>query len=224
MAEHQERENRIDPGIFDLIFEGAPGERMQAGQILFQQDDPAERLYGIVSGRVEISIYSETGRKLVANIQTAGLVGEIATLDGGSRTAAATCLSDCDIVSVSRTRLYDRMQAHPAIAMTMIRLLCDRLRRISGDLGDQALLNIEARLAKRLIALDATLAGADGWMALSQTDLAELLGATRESVNKTLKDWARTGLVELRRGAVRLADVRRIARLAGLPGQSRDTM
>lgn len=208
-------EDKLDPGLFAFLFEGAQRETLNAGQNIFQQDDPAERLYGLVAGSVEISIFSLSGRKLVVNIQTSGLVGEIATLDGGRRTAAATCLTDCEVLSIPRARLFERMQQNPAIAMVMIRLLCDRLRRISGDLGDQALLNIDARLAKRLLSLSAQLADAEGWIPFSQSDLAERLGATRESVNKTLKEWMRGGLVNLRRGAVKIANPARLERLAG---------
>ncbi|MFP1633666.1 Crp/Fnr family transcriptional regulator [Zhengella sp. ZM62] len=208
-------EDRLDPELFAVLFEGAQRESLAAGQNIFQQDDQAHRLYGLVSGSVEISIYSLSGRKLVVNVQRSGLIGEIATLDGGRRTAAATCLTDCEVLSISRARLFERMQQHPAIAAAMIRLLCDRLRRVSGDLGDQALLNIDARLAKRLLALSAQLADTEGWIPFSQSDLAERLGATRESVNKTLKEWMRGGLVNLRRGAVKIADAARLQRLAG---------
>lgn len=217
-------EDRLDPAVFAMLFEGAQRHRLPAGQNIFQQDDKAQRLYGLVSGSVEISIFSASGRKLVVNIQNSGLIGEIATLDGGRRTAAATCLTDCEVLSISRLDLFAHMEKHPMIARAMIRLLCDRLRRISADLGDQALLPVEARLAKRLVTLQADMADKDGWIRFSQSGLADLMGATRESVNKTLKEWTRGGLVDLRRGAVRVAAPDGLARLAGQQDHSRETI
>ncbi len=189
---------------FARLFEGCNIEHFAGGSSLFIQDDPSDRLYAIVRGRVEISFYSRSGRKLVANIETEqSLIGEIGTLDGGPRSATATCITDCNMVSISRAQLVARLERHPDLARFMIELLCGRIRRLSGELGDQALLNIEARLAKRLLFLNDILAGADGWIAISQSELAEFLGATRESVNKVLKEWQRANLVESRRGALR---------------------
>ncbi len=205
---------RLPDSVQKPLFAGCAPEIHRAGSDLFLQDDPAERLYMVLKGSVEISIYARTGRKLVANIQHGGLIGEIATLDGGKRTATATCISDCEVVSISRRQMMDRMRDHPDIALTMIDLLCKRIRRISDELGDQALLNIEARLAKRLLGLTMTMAGPDGWIRISQADLAELLGATRESVNKTLREWQREGYVESRRGAVAVRVPDALTRLA----------
>lgn len=193
---------RLPDAISGPLFAGCSAELHRAGTDLFLQDDPAERLYVLLKGTVEISIYARSGRKLVANIQNGGLLGEIATLDGGNRTATATCVTDCEVISISRRQMLDRMRQSPDIALYMIELLCSRIRRISDELGDQALLNIEARLAKRLLSLSETMAGPDGWIRISQADLAELVGATRESVNKTLKQWLRDGYVENRREAI----------------------
>jgi CRP-like cAMP-binding protein len=205
---------RLEHEDFQLLFGGCPVERHEAGQHLFLQEDPATHVYGIISGKVEISIYSAGGRKLVANIERPqSLVGEIGALDGGTRTATATCLTECELVSVSRTQFFERIESHPALARAVIALLCARLRWVSGEFGDQALLKIEARLAKRLLYLSGFMADSAGWIAISQSDLADFLGATRESVNKTLQEWRSRMLIETRRGAVRVSDA---ASLAGL--------
>jgi CRP-like cAMP-binding protein len=206
---------RLDRAVFDALFSGCPHEHMPAGRHIFLQEDPADRLYGIVSGRVEIAIFSLSGRKLVANLETPGsLVGEIAVLDGGRRTATATCLTDCTLVSLSRARLFERIETSPAVARAMIGLLCARLRWVSGELGDQALLKIEARLAKRILFLSRLIADTAGWIAISQAELSEFLGATRESVNKTLNDWRAQGLIEVRRGGIRARNPGKLSEIA----------
>jgi CRP/FNR family cyclic AMP-dependent transcriptional regulator len=196
---------RISPQLFELLFGGCKAERHAAGQHLFVQEDVADRIYGVIAGTVEISIYSPGGQKLVANIELAqSLIGEIGVLDGGPRTATARCLSDCELVSLSRAQLFDRIEKHPPLARAMIELLCARLRWVSGELGDQAFLGIEARLAKRLLFLSGTMSDSSGWIPISQAELAEFLGATRESVNKTLNDWRSRGIIAIRRGGLHI--------------------
>ena len=206
---------RIDPKLFDILFSGCKVERCTAGQHLFVQEDAADRIYGVMSGTVEISIYSPGGQKLVANIELSrSLVGEIGALDGRPRTATAICLTACELVSVSRTQLFDRIERNPPLARAMIELLCARLRWISGELGDQAFFGIEARLAKRLVFLAEVMADADGWIPISQSELGEFLGATRESVNKTLNDWRARSFIAIKRGGLRITDAGALRHIA----------
>ena len=135
---------------FARLFAGCAAERHPAGQTLFFQGDPGDRIFGVVAGRLEIALLSADGRKLVANIETRnGLVGEIAALDGGPRSASVTCLSDCVVVSLSRAQLLDRLAARPEIARAVIAHLCARLRWMSGEVGDQALLTLDQPPATR---------------------------------------------------------------------------
>lgn len=206
---------RISPDLFDLLFAGCRPDRYAEGQHLFVQEDASDRIFGVLSGTVEISLYSPGGQKLVANIELHhSLVGEIGALDGGTRTATAICLTPCELVSLSRAQLFARMESHPSLARAMIELLCARLRWISGEMGDLAFFAIEARLAKRLALLSGINAGKDGWIDISQAELAEFLGATRESVNKTLNDWRAKGIIELRRGGVRVLSAGGLRRVA----------
>ncbi|MEI5678332.1 MULTISPECIES: Crp/Fnr family transcriptional regulator [unclassified Mesorhizobium] len=198
---------RLGPGLFNLLFKDCKSERYRAGEHLFMQEDMPDRLYGVLSGTVEISIYSSSGKKLVANMELSqSLIGEIGVLDGQPRTATATCLTDCELVSVSRNQLFDRIEKNPPLARAIIELLCARLRWVSGELGDHALLKIEARLAKRLNFLSGHMGDSGGWILISQTELAEFLGATRESVNKILNDWRGRSLIEMKRGGIRVKD------------------
>ncbi|MER8656680.1 Crp/Fnr family transcriptional regulator [Mesorhizobium sp. M0847] len=206
---------RIDPKLFDILFSGCKVERYAAGQHLFVQEDAADRIYGVMSGTVEISIYSPGGQKLVANIELSrSLVGEIGALDGRPRTATAICLTACELVSLSRIQLFDRIERNPPLARAMIELLCARLRWVSGELGDQAFFGIQARLAKRLVFLAKVMADSAGWIPISQSELGEFLGATRESVNKTLNDWRNRSFIAIKRGGLRITDTRALRHIA----------
>lgn len=201
---------------FAELFSGCRTDRHAAGQALFLQGDPGDRVFGVLSGKLEISLLAADGRKLVANIETANsLVGEIAALDGGPRSASVTCLSDCTVVSLSRAQLLDRIERSPALGRAVIGYLCSRLRWMSDEVGDQALLALDQRLAKRVLFLSGLIGEPTGWIIVSQQEIAEFLGATRESVNKTLADWRGSGLVEVGRGKVRVIDPQGLRRIAG---------
>lgn len=209
------REGQLPEALFDRLFSGCAIERYAVDQHVFLQDDKSDRLFGIVSGTIEISHYSPSGRKLVANVESShSLVGEVGALDGGIRTATATCLTDCELYSVSRAQLIGRIEADPQVALGLIQLLCSRVRWISTEFGDQVLLKVDARLAKRLLFLAYMLARGDDWITISQTELAEFLGTTRESVNKTMTAWKAQKLIDVRRGGVRIADLARLKDLA----------
>ncbi|MFC6486448.1 Crp/Fnr family transcriptional regulator [Nitratireductor sp. GCM10026969] len=213
------RPARLSQDLFDLLFGGCRPEHFDAGEHLFMQEDPGDRIYGVLSGTVEISIYGLTGRKLVANIELSrSLIGEIGALDGGPRTASALCLTGCTLVSLSRVQFLDRLEKNSHLAIAMIGLLCARLRWVSGERSDQALLKIETRLAKRLLFLSGVLADKDGWIPISQADLAAFLGATRESVNKMLNEWRGRSLIAIRRSAIRVTNANGLQAIVDLDG------
>lgn len=200
---------------FDRLFAGCGTERHPAGHVLFMQGDPGDRVFGVIAGKLEIALLSADGRKLVANIETRnGLVGEIAALDGGPRSATVTCISDCTVVSLTRAQLLDRLSREPALSRAVIEHLCARLRWMSDEVGDQAMLSLDRRLAKRLLFLAGLIGDPSGWIVVSQQEIAEFLGATRETVNKTLSEWRSKGIVEVGRGKLRIVDSRRLRRAA----------
>ena len=210
---------RIGPDLFELLFSGCKPECHAGGQHLFMQDDVSDRVYGVISGTIQISIYSSGGQKLIANIELSqGLIGEIGALDGGPRTATAICLTDCELVSLSRAQLFERIERNPELARAMIGLLCARLRWVSGELADQAFLGIESRLAKRLIFLSGMMSDPSGWIPISQSDLAEFLGATRESVNKALNDWRKRSIITIKRGGLRVENANSLRHIVDFKG------
>jgi len=212
------RSGQLSPDLFRALFAGHPVERWADGDELFLQDDPPDRVFGIVSGAVEISLYSPHGRKIVANMEMANsLVGEIGALDGGTRTATATCVGDCEIYSITRAQFLDRVTRTPSLSAAMIALLCARIRWINAEFGDQVMLKVDARLAKRLLFMSSGFADADGWVDISQSDLADFLGATRESVNKNLKHWREAHIIDIRRGGIRILDEDRLRASAAIP-------
>ena len=178
-----------------------------AGQVLFLQGDPGDALYRVESGSVEISVVTAKGKKLSLNVMRENEVfGEIAALDGGIRTATATVLEPTRLARVTRSDVLALIAHDPEVATDLITVLCDRLRWVSQIVEDFGLAGIEERLASRLILLDRKMAKQDGKLKLSQSELADFLGVTRESVNKVLRLWEEAGLIGLSRGSILIRD------------------
>src|SRR5262249_52797409 len=152
------------------------------------------------------------GKEIMLAIVHAGEVfGEIAMLDGRPRSADAKALIACDLAIVDRRDVLAALEHNPAAWCGLVEVLCSRLRRTNLHLTELALLDLPARLAKALLrivdaerAAPANLAGAE--CHLSQSELATVVGAARESVNKCLHAWQRTGMVRMERRVIKIVD------------------
>ncbi|MGI9414389.1 MAG: Crp/Fnr family transcriptional regulator [Hyphomicrobiales bacterium] len=205
----------LDPENLTLIASLATRSRFAAGEILFFQEDPGDALYMVEEGSVEISVMAANGRKLSLNVMRPGEVfGEIAVLDGGPRTATATIMEPSSLLRVTRKDLLGLMRSNPKVASNLLSMLCMRLRWTSQLAEDLGLLGIQERLARRLMILDRKFSDSHGELHLCQNELADFLGATRESTNKVLRHWREDGLVDLSRGSVRILDAGRLFSIA----------
>ena len=177
-----------------------------SGEVVFLQGDHGDALYGVVTGRIRISAGASDGREIFLNIMESGdTFGEIALLDGGLRTAAATAIVPSELVSIRREHFLAVLEREPRLALELLRLCGERLRWTSGQAEDAALLHAPARLAKRLVSLG-QLHGErtnDGIaLRISQEELAGFLGLSRQVVNQYLQGWLAQGWVSLGRGVV----------------------
>jgi CRP-like cAMP-binding protein len=192
-----------------------------SGAFIFARGDPGQELYLLTCGWVRLSISTSEGRELSFEQVGAGAVfGEIATLDGGLRTADATAVTAVEAWTLSRRDLTDLMRTSPDIALAAVTFLCTRLRNVSLTLEGVALHPIEVRLARFLVAtLDRqeSSAGADGLLRLnmSQSDLALLIGASRPKVNAALAALEAAGAIA-RCGSALRCDRKVLCRLADM--------
>ena len=206
----------LAPAILDRIAALAVQRGYRRGEIVFSAGDAGDALFGVVSGRIRISAGNADGREIFLNIMEPGdTFGEIALLDGGTRTAAATALEASELVSLRREPLFGLLEKEPKAALELLRLCGERLRWTSGLLEDAALLDAPARLAKRLLSLS-ELHGevVDGGrkVRISQEELASFLGVSRQAVNEQLQEWKAEGWVTLGRGTVTVHDAATLRR------------
>ena len=186
--------------------------------VVFMRGDPGDSLCGVVSGRVRISASRPGGKEVFLNIMGPGdAFGEIALLDGQPRTATATTLARTELIIIRRERFADLLICEPQLAMHLIQLLCERVRWTAQLMEDSALLGVPARIAKRLLSLARLHGNAavnDTKLTLSQEELAQFLGVSRQIVNQYLQAWKREGWIVGGRGSVTLVDVRSLERVA----------
>ncbi|WP_108880046.1 cyclic nucleotide-binding domain-containing protein [Anderseniella sp. Alg231-50] len=191
---------------------------LDKGATLFYQQDPGDALYVLESGSVEISILGESGKKLSLNVmRPPDVFGEVAALDGGPRTATATTLEPCVLWKFEQADIDTVIRSHPELASDLIKVLCARLRWVSQQVEDLAMLDIEARLASRLLILHGKFSDSDGCIRLSQSELADFLGATRESINKTLQTWRAQDVIRMSRGAIWIENIDLLNEIATTP-------
>lgn len=187
--------------------------RVDRGTLIFGRGEPADSMMLVVGGRVRISSVSAEGREVILNEIGAGQsFGEIALLDRSERTADATALEDTQLLVLYRWEFEPFLKSRVDLCLELMRLLCYRLRRTTAQVEDLALRSLESRLARVLLAL-AEQAGqtADRGslsfpLPLSQRELGEITGATRESINKTLRLWRELGLAELQGKVFQIKD------------------
>ena len=181
----------------------AKPRRYPAGQTIFLKGDEGNGMMAVLKGQVRISAPSREGKEVVLNIINPGEVfGEIALLDGRERTADATALSDCELLVLERRDVMQFLHKSPEICIKLLVVLCDKLRRTTEQVEDVLFLGLASRLAKILLRLTEK----DGEVKIAQRELGNLVGVTRESVNKYLADWQRHGMVEVDAGVIRVRD------------------
>ncbi|WP_158964400.1 Crp/Fnr family transcriptional regulator [Chachezhania sediminis] len=176
-------------------------------EVLFQQGDTGDAFYAVQSGQLEVSVLSQDGRRLVlAMVWPGGLFGEIALFDPGVRTATLTAVAPSKVLRVRNADVLAEIRKAPDLAVDMILLAGQRMRAMNQQYSEQVFLPLPARLARKVLMLTTEQGDPDRPLKLSQSQLAEFVGATREAVSKTLSEWRKLGVVEVSRGGLAIAD------------------
>ena len=182
--------------------------RVPAGQVLFQQGDAGDGLYGILTGRVAFTVDSVNGKGLILNVLGPGeFFGEIALLDGKGRTATAVARDACHLLFIARQEFMAFFSDRPEAMSRIIELLCARLRRSTEYIADTAFLDLSTRLAKQLVSLaDDDGSSREAALRISHAELAAMLGVSRERVSMQLAAWSDRGILDQGRGHLVVRD------------------
>ena len=187
-------------------------KRFPQGQTILHQGDAGQTLYLIQSGSVRIYVMDETGQETSVTLSGPGdIFGELALIDDLPRSASAVAMLDTVVLTLGREMFREHLRRSPQLALNFLKALSIRVRHSTQQVGSLTFLDVPARLARKLLELaqDHGVAEPDGVRidtVLTQTDLASLIGATRESINKALGALRRQGLVETRQGRILIVD------------------
>ena len=193
---------------------------LRRGETLFNEGEDGDRLYILVSGKVKLGHTSPDGREnLLAVLGPGEIVGELTLFDPGPRSTTATAVAPTELLNLEHGQLMSFIETHPALAKDMLRALAQRLRRTNTALADLVFSDVPGRVAKALLDLadrfgSPTDDGVHVPHDLTQEELAQLVGASRETVNKSLAEFVSRGWIRLEGRAVTLLDVDRLRRRA----------
>ena len=185
------------------------------GTIIFHKDQAGDALYIVESGRVRIFLPTQGGEELTVDVAGPGDVfGELALLDGRPRSASAGTLEDTVTFTISRDEFQKYLERAPQLAAALVELLSSRLRHVTEYAESLAFLDVHGRLARTLLEMSERYGvhkdGIEIDFDLTQADLATMVGATRERVNRALATFRAQGLIELRGRKIVLLDTDRL--------------
>ena len=185
------------------------------GEIIFRMGDSGDCLMAVLAGRVRISVASPEGREMVlAILGPDEILGEITVLDGKERTADATALDACTLAILDRREVLSFLERDPSAWLHVVEILCARLRNTDQHIAEITLLDVPARIASTLLRLIEQGEPMSRQVKISQSALGQLVGATRESVNKCLAEWQRSGIVQVQSSLITVANRAALERLA----------
>ena len=178
--------------------------QVEKGQFIFFQSDPGEKVYIVRSGLVSIILGSPDGREMVINeMRRADFFGEVGVLTSQPRSTSAVARLDSELLALPRQAFLDILETEPAFARRILDMTANRLRGSSERESALAFLDAQARLARLLLQLDKQ-APKKGYVTISQEELAQRTGQTRQTVAKALGRWRRAGWLITGRGHIML--------------------
>jgi len=192
--------------------------KLSKGSTLFSEGDEGEHLYVIAEGKLKLGTSSGDGRENLLSVLGPGeMFGELSLFDPGPRTSTATAITDVRLLSLGHDKVIPWVTQHPQVALDLLARLAQRLRRTNEVVGDLVFSDVPGRVAKALIDLGErfgkeTDEGLYVHHDLTQEELAQLVGASRETVNKALADFAGRNWIRLDGRAVLIIDLERLTK------------
>ncbi|PFG27457.1 Crp/Fnr family transcriptional regulator [Corynebacterium renale] len=210
----------VDPEAVRNLIEDMQTVRYPRGTTIFDEGEPGDRLFIITQGKVKLARHSNDGREnLLTVMGPSDMFGELSIFDPGPRTSSAVCVTEVHAATMDSQMLRDWVTAHPEIAQQLLRVLARRLRRTNASLADLIFTDVPGRVAKTLLQLANRFGSQEGAALrvnhdLTQEEIAQLVGASRETVNKALATFAQRGWIRLEGKSVLIIDTEHLARRA----------
>jgi CRP/FNR family transcriptional regulator, cyclic AMP receptor protein len=206
----------VEPGAVSALTRYLHAVDFPRKHTVFAEGEPGDRLYIIMSGKVKLGRRSSDDRQnILAIMGPSDMFGELSIFDPGPRTASATTITRVRALSMDRDALKAWIKDRPEIAEQLLRVLARRLRRTNNNIADQIFTDVPGRVASQLLHLAKRFGTPDGGAVrvthdLTQQEIAQLVGASRETVNKALADFAQRGWIRWNGKSVLICDPERL--------------
>jgi CRP-like cAMP-binding protein len=210
----------VEPDAAEALANDMETVEIRRGETLFSEGETGDSLYIVLSGKLKLGHRAADGRhNLVAIMGPSDIVGELSLFDPGPRTATATAVTDVRLARLKKVSLRPWLNNRPEIAEQLLRVLARRLRRTNDAVADMIFTDVPGRVAKALLQMAARFGNRNGGVLrvnldLTQEELAQLIGASRETVNKALAEFASRGWLRLDGRSVIILDPERLAHRA----------
>ncbi|HEX7661982.1 MAG TPA: Crp/Fnr family transcriptional regulator [Pseudonocardiaceae bacterium] len=210
----------VEPAAAEALAQQLEPADFPRGHVIFAEGEPGDRLYILQSGKVKLGRKSPDGREnLLAIFSPADMFGELSIFDPGPRTATATTITDVRAYSMDKLALREWITKRPEIAEQLLRVLARRLRRTNNMLAELIFTDVPGRVARALLTFAQRFGTQEAGLLrvthdLTQEEIAQYVGASRETVNKALADFAHRGWLRLEGKSVLILDPERLARRA----------
>jgi CRP-like cAMP-binding protein len=201
------------------LFSGLPEEELERfaeltrersypkGSVILFQDDPGDSLFVLRNGRVKVVLIGEDGREVILGVLEPGAhFGELALIDDQPRSAHVIAMEDAQLLVLRREDFRRRVEANPTVAWALLTELSRRLRRADVKIGGLVLLDVPGRIARLLLDLADESGGEQIEKPLTHQTIAQMIGASRETVSRAMKDFQDAGLIRVERRRISIGD------------------
>jgi len=204
--------SEVSPAERETIRSHCTARKIRRREVVVRQGSADRDMFIVVSGRLRISAVSEDGKEVGFGVLEAGdTFGEMAMLDGEERSATVTAIEPCELLVLGPREFERLIFAQPGLALNLLVILAQRLRHTTRLYQNSVFMDVPARLAQFLIQFSSPDRQQGGvpvlGVSLSQYELGTLVNASRESVNKQLREWEQSGIIQQQGGQIRLLDV-----------------
>jgi CRP-like cAMP-binding protein len=210
----------LEPEARQRVIAAAVPRTYRKGQLLFVEGDPGESLIVLRRGAVAVFRTAPTGeRAMLTVVRPPDVLGEVSLLDASTRSASAEAIEDCSALALSRAAFMELVHGNPRILDAVMRSLGTLIRRLTEQNADHVFLDLPGRVAKTLVRLAGDSQSAEVTIDLNQSQLAEMAGGSRQSVNQAIGSFASRGWLRTEGRRIVLTDLAALRRRAGMTGR-----
>jgi CRP-like cAMP-binding protein len=208
--------NQLAPADLQRVLEVARERAYPKNSVILFEDDPGDALYVVAKGQVKVVLIGEDGREVILSVLGEGeFFGEMALIDDEPRSAHVIAMEDSALLVLRREDFQGLLMQTPGIALAMLRELTRRLRRVDEKVGSLVLLDVNGRVARLLLDLADEAAGERITRRLTHHTIAQMIGSSRETVSRTMRELVDKGLIEVSRRDIVIRDRSALEAAAG---------